>query len=161
MIEEYKAFIYFHSANYQFYLFSLPLGALGQINKTRLTVYYINVFCAAGIFPMYVWSDQRWTSILETSDAYWITFINSPEYWKRGCFWGGVQILKARARFKSQKRGKSAAYWPNQNRQYWLAYVEKNPQNKGSAVYENLAYISSKIEAPFVKSVSVSTFVHR
>ena len=64
----------------QFYLFSLPLGALGQINKTRLTVYYINVFCAAGIFPMYVWSDQRWTSILETSDAYWITFINSPEY---------------------------------------------------------------------------------
>ena len=35
----------------------------------------------------------------------------------------------------------------------------KNPQNNGSAVYENLAYFSSKIEAPFVKSVSVSTFV--
>ena len=48
--------------------------------------------------------------------------------------------------FKSQKRGKSAAY------------VEKNPQNNGSAVYENLAYFSSKIEALFVKSVSVSTF---
>ena len=30
--------------------------------------------------------------------------------------------------------------------------------NNGSAVYENLAYFSSKIEAPFVKSVSVSTF---
>ena len=49
----------------------------------------------------------------------------------------------------SQKRGKSAAY------------VEKTPQNNGSAVYENLAYFSSKIEAPFVKSVSVSTFGHR
>ena len=34
----------------------------------------------------------------------------------------------------------------------------KNPQNNGSAVYENLAYFSSKIEAPFVKYVNVFTF---
>jgi len=36
--------------------------------------------------------------------------------------------------------------------------VQKNPLNSGSAVYENLAYFLSKIEAPFAKSVSVSTF---
>ena len=47
---------------------------------------------------------------------------------------------------KPQKRGKSAAY------------VENPPKNNGSAVYENLAYFSSKIEAPFVKYVNVFTF---
>ena len=61
------------------------------------------VLLSSNIIVIIEYYDQRWTSILETSGAYWITFINSPEYWKRGCFWEGVQILKARARSFSEK----------------------------------------------------------
>ena len=37
------------------------------------------------------------TSILKKNDGYWITFINSPEYWKCGCFFRTFQKVQAQA----------------------------------------------------------------